>query len=250
MCRPGRAGVLADEAQSQDAGAPRKRNLRFSKPGPRWLILLFHSTIIATVLAADSPLFEDNFTGKLGAGWTWIRPNAEAWRIRDNALEVRIEPGNMWGPANDARNLLVRPAPDLADGPIEISVTVSNRPSSQYEQVDLVWYYDEGNMVKLGHELVDGKLSIVMGLEKMDRTRTIAIIPVTAHSVQLRHRVEKNRLRGEFLLEGSDAWTTAGECELPATGEPARISLQFYQGPAQLERWARVSNFRIVRPTK
>jgi hypothetical protein len=195
-------------------------------------------------------LFEDNFAGQLGPGWSWIRPNSQAWRIRNNALEVRIEPGNMWGPANDARNLLVRPAPDLSEGPVEISVTVSNRPTSQYEQVDLVWYYDDSNMVKLGHELVDGKLSIVMGQEKIDRTRTIAIIPVTAHSVRLRHRVEKNRLRGEFLLEGSDAWITAGESELPTTGQPARICLQFYQGPAQLERWARVSNFRIVRINK
>jgi regulation of enolase protein 1 (concanavalin A-like superfamily) len=156
----------------------------------------------------------------------------------------------MWGPANDARNLLVRTAPELSDGPLLISVTVSNRPASQYEQVDLVWYYDDSHMVKLGHELVDGKLSIVMGQEKADRTRTIAIIPITAHSVVLRHRVEKNRLRGEFLLEGSDAWITAGESDLPATAATPRISLQFYQGPAQLEHWARVSNFRIVRVTK
>ena len=30
--------------------------------------------------------------------------------VTAHGLEVRIEPGNMWGPQNDAKNLLVRPA--------------------------------------------------------------------------------------------------------------------------------------------
>jgi hypothetical protein len=102
-------------------------------------------------------------------------------------------------------------------------------------------------MVKLGHELVDGKLCIVMGREEKDQTRTIAIIPITAHVVRLSHRVEGNRLRGKFLLEGSDAWVTAGECDLPSNGRPPQVSLQFYQGPANLDHWVRVSEFRIVR---
>jgi regulation of enolase protein 1 (concanavalin A-like superfamily) len=229
------------------AGGPFSR-AAFQWPASVLICLLFFTAFRAH--PGEMLIFEDNFAGHLGPGWSWIREHAEAWRIGENALEVRIEPGNMWGPANDARNLLVRPAPDLSEGPVEISVTVSNRPTSQYEQVDLVWYYDDSNMVKLGHELVDGKLSIVMGQEKNDRTRTIAIIPITAHSVRLRHRVERNRLRGEFLLEGSDAWITAGESDLPSTGQPARIGLQFYQGPPQLERWARVSNLRIVRISK
>ena len=197
--------------------------------------------------AAEDLLFQDNFDGKLGLGWSWVREHKAAWRVENGALEVRLEPGNLWGPANDAKNILVRAAPDPSAGPVEISVTVSNKPTAQYEQVDLVWYYDDSHMVKLGHELVDGKLCIVMGREEKDRTRTIAIIPITAHSVRLRHRVEDNRLRGQFLLEGSDAWVTAGECDLPSNGQPPRISLQFYQGAADLEHWARVSDFRIRR---
>lgn len=197
--------------------------------------------------AADTVLFQDDFQGRLGDGWSWIREHRDAWRVTHGALEVRLEPGNMWGPANDAKNVLVRPAPDPKDGPIEISVTVSNRPSSQYEQVDLVWYYDDSHMVKLGQELVDGQLSIVMGREEKDRTRTIAIIPITAHVVRLRHRVQGARLIGQFLPEGSDAWVTAGQCDLPSSGAAPRIALQFYQGPADLERWARVREFRVTR---
>ena len=141
--------------------------------------LVFAVLAVAPVLG-QTVLFEDNFNGALGAGWSWVREHREAWRVSARGLEVRVEPGNMWGRANDARNVLIRPAPDLAAGTFAISVTVENRPTAQYEQVDLVWYYDDSHMVKIGQEQVDGKLSIVMGREEKDRTRTLAIIPIEA----------------------------------------------------------------------
>jgi len=206
--------------------------------------------LLATTGHAEKLLFQDNFKGKLGEGWSWVREHREAWRVSDRALEVRIEPGNMWGKANDAKNILVRPAPDVAPEGIEITVTVENRPTAQYEQVDLVWYYDDSHMVKLGQELVNGKLSIVMGREEKDLTRTIKILPLATSKVQLRFVVKGNSIRGQFCEAGSDRWQDVGECDLPAPLEgKAKISLQFYQGPADTEHWARVSEFRVRRLT-
>jgi regulation of enolase protein 1 (concanavalin A-like superfamily) len=108
-------------------------------------------------------LFQDDFKGKLGEGWSWVREDPQAWRVTKEGLEIRVQPGNLWGSANNAKNVLVRPAPDPAKGPIEISVTVTNPPTGQYEQTDLVWYYDDSHMVKIGQELVNKKLSLVMG---------------------------------------------------------------------------------------
>jgi regulation of enolase protein 1 (concanavalin A-like superfamily) len=157
----------------------------------------------------------------------------------------------MWGPQNNAKNVLVRPAPEATSKEIEISVTVENRPTHQYEQVDLVWYYDDSNMVKLGQELVDGKLSVVMGREEKDKTRTIAVIPLASASVRLRLFVNGNRIRGQFRPANAQDWREAGECDLPAPANaPAKISLQWYQGPEDLEHWARISEFRIRRLTK
>src|SRR5438034_291701 len=150
---------------------------------PLFCALVILEIIIAS--QADEVLFQDDFKGKLGGGWSWVREHRGAWRVTERGLEVRIEAGNMWGPANDAKNVLVRPAPDTVKDEIEVAVNVENRPTGQYEQVDLAWYYDDGDMVKLGQELVDGKLSIVMGREENDKTRTIAIIPLAAFSVQL-----------------------------------------------------------------
>jgi hypothetical protein len=109
---------------------------------------------LTATLCSQEVLFQEDFHGKLGPGWSWIREHREASRQADHGMEVRIEPGNMWGPQSYGRNVLVTPAPDLTHGEFEIAVTFENRPTSQYEQVDLVWYYDDSYMVKLGQELV------------------------------------------------------------------------------------------------
>jgi len=188
--------------------------------------------------------FRDDFRGRLAEGWSWIREDPQGWRLSENGLDVRVQPGNMWGPPNNARNVLVRAAPDPARQEVVVSVTLTNHPTEQYEQVDLVWYYDDRHMVKLGQELVDGKLSIVMGREENDRTRTLAIIPLNSFTVQLRHCVKGNQIRGEFRTPDSEEWKLAGSCDLPVKGEP-KASLQFYQGPASAEHWARLNDFRI-----
>lgn len=194
--------------------------------------------------AAETFRFADDFLGAPGPGWTILRERADAWRIGENGLEIRALPGNMWGPANDARNTWVRPAPDPKDGPVTVSVEVENRPTEQYEQVDLVWYYDDGHQVKIGQELVDGKLCIVMGREEKDRTRTIAIVPLDSYVVEVRFEVTGNEIRGSFRTPGRTEWQVAGQCDLPVNGEP-KVSLQVYQGTEKVERWARLSKFRM-----
>lgn len=213
-------------------------------------------TLLATTLlfsmllrpVAAQELFRDNFKGKLGEGWSWIREHPGYWRVTNHGLEVRIEPGNMWGPQNDAMNLLVRPAPATTNAEIQITVTIENNPIHQYEQSDLVWYYDDSNMVKIGQELVDGKLSVVMGREEGDKTRTLAIIPLASTTVRLRLVAKGNQITGRYQIPRESEWHGTGQCTMPApTNTAAKISLQFYQGSAAAEHWARVTDFSIVK---
>ncbi len=200
--------------------------------------------LVGTAAAADE--VKDDFMGRLSKGWTWIREDPAAWRTsKTGALEIRVQPGNMWGPANDARNVLVRPVA-AAGGTVEVSVTASNQPTHQYEQINLVWYYDDANMVKLGLEQVDGVLSLVMGREEADRTTTVAKLAVKAHTLDLRFIVTSDTLRGQFRPGGEKTWTDAGTCTLPVRGDP-KISLQVYKGPPDADRWARFQAFRMVR---
>lgn len=207
--------------------------------------------VIANLCAAGAlgaePLFRDTFHNRLQPGWSWIREDASAWRVKNGALEIRIQPGNMWGPENSGKNVLVRELPPLKEGAIEISTTVEHSPTEQYEQADLVAYWDDSHMVKIGEELVDGKLSIVMGREEKDRTRTINIIPLSVNKVELKLRIEQGRVTGSYRPKGEGEWHTAGTCDWPGTVLP-RIALQTYQGTNQKEHWARITNFQITSP--
>ncbi len=195
---------------------------------------------------ASPQVFVDEFHGPLGPGWTVLREQADAWRMTPDGLEIRALPGNMWGPANNARNTFVRPVPDPAAGPVEVSVQVENRPTEQYEQVDLVWYYADSHQVKIGQELVDGKLTIVMGREENDQTRTLAIIPLDSFTVELRLVASGREIRGFVRTPSMTEWREAGACDLPVREGGAKVSLQAYQGPREVVRWAHVRHFRVT----
>jgi regulation of enolase protein 1 (concanavalin A-like superfamily) len=183
--------------------------------------LVFLSSL---ALAEDSGvvLFEEKFSNKLGEGWVWVREHRQAWRLNDGGLEIKVEPGNMWGPANDAKNVLVRPVPKNKDH-LEFTVTVRHNPTAQYEQVDLVWYYDDSHMVKLGQEMVDGKLSIVMGREEKDRTRTIAIIPLDSQQVELKLEKSGREIRGAFRTSTNQPSGLSRSCGCRTLGASDRF---------------------------
>lgn len=215
------------------------------------LITLIGCSIYLFILSSNVALGQeqpkaitDVFQNKLTDGWSWIREHPGAWRMTPKALEIKVEPGNMWGGANNAKNILVRDVPASSSNKWTIAATFYNQPTEQYEQVDLVWYYNDSYQVKIGQELVDGQLSIVMGREEKDRTKTIAIIPLDTFEVRVKFDVTGNQIVGSFKKEGSKDWVVAGETDLPVHGKP-RITIQCYQGPADTERWARMRDFEM-----
>jgi regulation of enolase protein 1 (concanavalin A-like superfamily) len=183
-------------------------------------------------------------TTNLNADWKWLREDASAWRLTNGLLDVRVQPGNMWGPANNAKNVLLIPLERTNE--VEITATIEHRPTEQYEQADLVWYYTDSHMVKLGPELVDGRFSVVMGREEADRARTISINPISAGAVDVKFIVKADQITGFYRESGADTWKSAGSCSVPALpGTAPRLSLQFYQGPDKVEHWARVKRLAI-----
>ena len=185
--------------------------------------------------------FRDTFRPRPDAGWRWVREDPRAWRVGADGLEVRVQPGNNWGPLNDAKNVLVRSAPDPKRQPVEITAGIENNPTGQWEQVDLCWYYDDSNMVKLGQEMVDGQLSVVMGREQGDKARTVKIVPIESTRLDLQLVVRDDKIRGRFRTPGGE-WRDVGECDLPTppAGKPPQVSLQFYNGLPDVEHWAKV----------
>ena len=152
--------------------------------------LLHLAALLLSAEGADGKLlFEDRFQKQLKDGWSWVREDRAAWRVTEKGLEIRTQPGNMWGGANDAKNLLKRDAPVAEGKALEVKVTVTNAPTGQYEQAGITWYHDDSNMVKLVKEQVNGKIHVVMGREEGDQTRTIALVPQPGTTFELRFRV-------------------------------------------------------------
>lgn len=200
----------------------------------RLLLITAALLMPAVPLLAAQPrlVFEDRFEGKPAEGWTWLRENPEAWRIQENALEIRVEPGV----ANTVKNALLRKAPDRSQGKFALEVTVSNttKPTQQYEQAGLTWYHNGKPVFKLVKELVRGKLLIIPGGK-----------PMASKTVQLRLVVTAEGFTAQFRPEAKGEFQTAATGRLPAPGDD-QISIQCYNGPPDAEHWIRFDDFRIL----
>lgn len=190
----------------------------------------------------------DSLKGSMGKDWRWLRENKSGWKLTDSGLQVLIEPGNMWGKDNDARNVLLHPIPAAWEDGVDVQVQLEQHPKKRWEQTNLVWYFSDSTMVKLGLELEHGKTNIVMGREDGDRTRTIKIVPYADPIVQLRFVLKGQQLQGFFRKPGTAEWKPVGSATLPASSAtpPAKISLQFYMGEEDSNRWATVSDFKML----
>jgi regulation of enolase protein 1 (concanavalin A-like superfamily) len=177
-------------------------------------------------------VFEDRFDGKLGEGWDWLRENPKAWRMKNGALEIRVEPGV----APTVKNALVRKVPDRSKGKfaIEATITFTTDPTRQYEQAGITWYRDKNPVFKLVHEFIDGKTYIIPGK-----------VPTTTKTVQLRLIVEAERFTAQFRPDGKSDFQTAAQGSLPA-GRDEQVSIQCYNGPPDAEHWIRFDDFRVL----
>ncbi|TVS15346.1 MAG: hypothetical protein EA424_16250 [Planctomycetaceae bacterium] len=194
-------------------------------------LMLFPWTSAA---AETEVVFEDALAGKMDDGWSWLREDPEAWRWKDEGLEIRVQPGN----AATVRNALVRTAPDRQQGKFAIDVTVTNHtlPTIQYEQAGITWYVDGKPVFKLVKELVDGDLVIIPGR-----------VPVPTdefEKIQLRLIVTADTWTAQFRSNLDSEFQTAANGKLPPPNND-QVSIQCYHGPADAEHWIRFQDFRI-----
>jgi regulation of enolase protein 1 (concanavalin A-like superfamily) len=201
------------------------------------LLLIAGVLLLPAALPAAEPkvLFEDRFDGKLADGWTWLRENPKAWRLREGALEIRVEPGG----AGTVKNALVRKAPDRSKSKyaFEVTVTALAQPTRQYEQAGLTLYHDGTPVFKLVKERVDGQLYIVAAPNKV-------LMPTD--TVQLRLVVAADNFEAQYRTSGKGAFKTVTKGKLPAPGND-EISVQCYNGPPDAEHWFRFENFRVLK---
>ncbi|MCP4613495.1 MAG: DUF1080 domain-containing protein [Planctomycetes bacterium] len=212
------------------------------KPGPIYLQgdhtgVNYRNIVITEIIKETnnrrSVIFEEQFDDTLDTGWKWLRENPRSWRMRQGALEIRVEPGV----ARNVKNALVRQAPDRSRGKYAIDVTVTNKtkPTQQYEQAGITWYNNGKPVFKLVKELVDGQLMIIPGRK-----------PVSSETVQLRLIVTKDSFIAQYRPGSRGKFQTADTGKLPAPNND-QVSIQCYNGPVNAEHWIRFDDFRILK---
>ncbi len=205
-------------------------------------LLILTSLSVCAAADEDGVLFKEDFNGRLQPGWQWVREAADEWRIRDNELQVRSQPGRIWG-GNDAKNvLLVRP-PKPQD--VAASVSVAHQPKEQWEQAGLLWYVDDDNFVKLISEHIDGEMHVVIAREQAGQGRVVGKIKVPTANLQLRLKIQSKTVTGQWRVTDADAWSDAGTCDLDIKGD-RRFGLFTQNGPADQVRWVRFDRFVIA----
>jgi arabinan endo-1,5-alpha-L-arabinosidase len=107
----------------------------------------------------------DEFNGNgLGAGWTWIRPDAQA-TVANGVLSWPTEPADLVGSGNNA-GVLVRPAP-RGDFVVETKLTIDLGVDTvrNYEQAGLIVYADDDNFARLSQVAIWNTRQIEFGRE-------------------------------------------------------------------------------------
>jgi hypothetical protein len=205
---------------------------------------------ILLLLAQDSSLFEEKFAAKLGEGWTWVREDAAAWKLGGGALKVKCLPGSIWYKRNDAKNFLMRRLPAVATeaAPIAIEVTVDSTPETNAEQCGLFLYYDDQNYIKLIRECNKGKPGIVLARKLKGYPESLPPKEELKGPIQLRLLWAGAKVSGSYKAAAD--WVPLGDYDLPESAAGLQIGLGAHGAPADADRWATFTAFRIFKATR
>jgi squalene-hopene/tetraprenyl-beta-curcumene cyclase len=195
------------------------------------------------VRAEQKPLFQERFSGKLSAGWTWVDELPGSWQLIDGSLDLKVVPvgEGLWAKGSKHPNLLLRDAGTNADFAVELHL--KSKPTSRFEHAGVLLYFDGDNYVALNKEMLT-KSEIVLVAEKAAKPTTRQK-PYEHEEVYLRLVVAGKKVTGQYRHYDSDAWQTVGALDLPVAG-PYRVGV-FAGGPEKdTNHHVRLSDFRVL----
>jgi Beta xylosidase C-terminal Concanavalin A-like domain len=204
---------------------------------------------IERAFSADAPLervlFEENFRGPLGNGWSWYHEIRDRWKIDAERGELAIQPVGGWMPTLNNVPLCVVPE-DRKDGSLAVEVSIEHAARGDYEFAGLMWYFDDKNFVVIrkGPHGDDGKSVALLRL-KDGQGQWVKAVPYEAAAVDVRMVVTGGKAAGWYRAANADAWQPIAEVELPGSG-PAKIGLRTGNGEGDKLTRARFSRLRVL----
>ena len=167
----------------------------------------------------------DEFDGTtLGDAWTRIRGDQSAV-VSGSTLQIPAQPGDIYQTRNDAKNLIVRDAPD---GAWEAVTKLNFQGSVQYQQAGIMVYGDDANFTKFGRiatnasgsaftekfEFINEVNSVARNAAEDSTANLAADFP---DDFWLRLQSDGTNVTGQYSTRRWPTWTTVGRpAALPA----------------------------------
>jgi len=182
--------------------------------------------IKVTAPAGCGTSYRDDFDGTdLGAGWEVVRRNQNLV-VSDGTLKIPTETGDVYGSANDAKNIVLRQAPS---GPWTITTKVKHAGNRQYHQAGLIVYGDDDNYTKFDR-LADNQptagvtehfefINEVAGTPRNESADAGPQLAGTGFPSDFYMKIESDgtQIRGYYSANGTD-WTLTGRPAALPTG--------------------------------
>lgn len=209
------------------------------------LTVLFMAMISSLpVLAADK--YEADFSKKLDEKWSFVREDKADWRLKDGNLQLLSQPSNIWGKKNQGtENFLLRPLPGKV---FTVEVTVDFSPKNAYEQAGIMIYGDDDNYIKFDRELVKGKQSCTLVLEKEAKPKAVKMTPFRDGPLQLRLHIDNGKVIAKVKSPKDKEWTHHADTTLPAKVDKLGVGLFALNGDKEKPLWATFKDFSLTTP--
>jgi hypothetical protein len=170
--------------------------------------------------------FRDDFEGALGSGWEWLGEDPAYWDLTSTPGNLRIMAQGSGFETANARNFLVREAPQ---GDFELNTVVHLSPADQSQFAGFVVHDDQGNSLWFGYTFgecsKEGK-SVCGWMEYTDESGTgrvrLGIGADAGRTVMLRLVREGNTYTGHFSTDNL-LWFEVGNHETAM--KPLRVGL-------------------------
>jgi regulation of enolase protein 1 (concanavalin A-like superfamily) len=192
----------------------------------------------------EPQVFTDYLAFELDPSWSWIREESSGWKIAEDGLFIRSQPGSLWANNNDAKNVLVRPV-HLEQNVLLTEVLVKSTPLNSGAQGGLIWYIHDDHYIKLVKELVDQEHVIVLALEVNGQPEVFGKVPVDTDTARIQLSLSGNTVMGLLQQTDGDEWQLVGYCP-PIPHNNLQIGLVSHGGTSEEADWVRMSNFRMV----
>ena len=195
-------------------------------------------------VAMDNALYSADLGRPLDGGWKWVREDAAAWRQSESELHIRPTTNlSLWQHHNNAKNLLLRQAPERDRFRAELDV--SHTPTFIYEHAGLIAYWSDDDFVYVVKQFIDGAPHIVFTAENAGTSEVLCAVPYDRDSACVGLTIAAGEVAAAYRRPDETTWRELGTCKLPSKAR-ALLGVVATRGPGGNSPWARFKSFRIV----